>query len=94
MNTSSPEKVCLKGLVHRFWHVLKFVIKCFKLININIRTKELHYKNKNTSKKGKKLTTPGLEPLTHGVKAKRRNHSAIRLHVCMCVIQSLCSGRR
>ena len=60
-------------------------------MNINIRTKELQYKNKNKSLKNekkeklKKLTTPGLEPLTHGVKAKRRNHSAISLHVCVCV---------
>ena len=29
-------KCFLQGPFHRFWHILKFVIKCFILINVNI----------------------------------------------------------
>jgi len=53
VNLPKREQVLLQGLVHLFWHVSKFVIKCFKLININIRTKKLQYKNKNKSRKRK-----------------------------------------
>ena len=36
VNLPKREKIPLKGPFHRFWHILKFVIKCFILINVNI----------------------------------------------------------
>ena len=43
---------------------LIFLIKCFKLINVNNRTNELQYKKIMKLKKDFFLTPPGIEPLT------------------------------